>query len=157
MNQQMEMEVETQVLQQFNGLIISQVLKFKPRQSHDFDDLKQIASIGLIKAHRTWKENKAKFITYATTCIQNELLLNYKYQKRKCRKNISVDALANYGTPGYNNIVDILLSLTPEEQKITELRYSGYTLKQIGQYFGHCKNWANKRTQKIISKLKSNE
>lgn len=143
---------ETEILTQFEPLINSQVYSFKPRNIQDTEDLRQIANIGLIKAIRTWKKNESKFITYATVCIKNELRQGLLKAQRQ--KDIPYDIVNTKPVYGYNNVSDILMSLTDEEQKITELRYAGYTLVQIGEYFGRCKNWANRRTQIIKKKIK---
>ncbi len=47
------------------------------------DDLVSIGSLGLIKAVDTFKmENGAKFATYAAKCIQNEILMFFRSQKK---------------------------------------------------------------------------
>ena len=47
------------------------------------DELVSIGSLGLIKAVDTFKpENGAKFATYAAKCIQNEILMFFRSQKK---------------------------------------------------------------------------
>ena len=47
------------------------------------DDLISIGSIGLIKAVDSFKsENGARFATYASKCIQNEILMYFRSKKK---------------------------------------------------------------------------
>jgi len=49
------------------------------------DDLISIGSIGLVKAVDSFSvENGAKFATYAAKCIQNEILMYFRSQKKLC-------------------------------------------------------------------------
>ncbi|MEH7114516.1 sigma-70 family RNA polymerase sigma factor [Neobacillus niacini] len=54
-----------------------------PKSYFVFDDIFQEACIGLLKASRTFKEDKGKFSTYAGKCIANEILQYIRKQKRK--------------------------------------------------------------------------
>lgn len=55
------------------------------------DELVSIGSLGLIKAVDTFKmENGAKFATYAAKCIQNEILMYFRSQKKlSCEVSIN--------------------------------------------------------------------
>lgn len=57
-------------------IIIGIVRKYYSRNGiYDLDDLIQIGYIGLIKAYNTYRDDKgAKFSTYASYCIRNEIL-----------------------------------------------------------------------------------
>ena len=51
--------------------------------SHNSEDLVSIGSIGLIKAIDSFRpENGARFATYAAKCIQNEILMHFRAQKK---------------------------------------------------------------------------
>ncbi|MCD5406050.1 MAG: sigma-70 family RNA polymerase sigma factor, partial [Desulfotomaculum sp.] len=52
--------------------------KYKNTTNESYDDLISIGSIGLIKAINTFDTKRARFSTYASRCIQNEIL------KRNC-------------------------------------------------------------------------
>jgi len=67
----------------------------KFRQQSDFDDIAQTAMIGLIKAARTFDENKKrKFSTYASKCIQNEIYMYFRKEKKQQRLNcVSLDEI----------------------------------------------------------------
>lgn len=49
--------------------------KYKDTTEESYDDLISIGTIGLIKAINTFNIEKAKFSTYASRCIHNEILM----------------------------------------------------------------------------------
>ncbi|WP_134159031.1 sigma-70 family RNA polymerase sigma factor [Alicyclobacillus sacchari] len=77
----------------------------------DQDDLISIGTVGLIKAVDTYQPAKGtKFATYAARCIQNEILMQLRAQ-RKTRKDVSL--YSPIGTDKEGNeitISDILFS-----------------------------------------------
>ena len=63
-------------------LVAHIVKKFDPK-GVDTDDLISIGTIGLIKGIDTYKDNKkTKITTYAARCIQNEILMYYRANKK---------------------------------------------------------------------------
>lgn len=68
-------------------LVFSSVIKKFSLTSHDMEDLVSIGVIGLIKAVDTYNyEKNANFGTYATRCIDNEILMTLRVGKKK--KNV---------------------------------------------------------------------
>ena len=61
------------MVQQHYGLVVSQALRFTNRYSSDLEDYIQVGLIGLLKAIRKYNPEKAKFSTFAVTCIRNEI------------------------------------------------------------------------------------
>ena len=112
------------------------------------EDLISIGTIGLIKAINTFNpEKNIKLATYASRCIENEILM-YLMRNNKTRMEVSIDEPLNVDWDGnelllsdilgtdedviYRDLEDetekqLLLSaisrLTPREQQIVELRY----------------------------------
>ena len=112
------------------------------------EDLISIGTIGLIKAINTFNpDKKIKLATYASRCIENEILM-YLRRNNKTRMEVSIDEPLNVDWDGnelllsdilgtdedviYRDLEDetekqLLLSaisrLTPREQQIVELRY----------------------------------
>ena len=112
------------------------------------EDLISIGTIGLIKAINTFNpEKNIKLATYASRCIENEILM-YQRRNNKTRMEVSIDEPLNVDWDGnelllsdilgtdedviYRDLEDetekqLLLSaisrLTPREQQIVELRY----------------------------------
>ena len=114
----------------------------------DQDDLISIGTIGLIKAIDSFRpENGTRFATYAGKCLQNEILMHFRAQKKlaletSMNDSVDVDKDGNPLTymdiiPCEDNIVDeidksIKLSLvkkaldtvlTPKERSIIVMRY----------------------------------
>lgn len=94
----------------------------------DQDDLISIGTVGLIKAVDTYQPTKGtKFATYAARCIQNEILMQLRAQ-RKTRKDVSL--YSPIGTDKEGNeitISDILWSEndSTEDEVSKRLEISG--------------------------------
>lgn len=81
-----------------NHNLVYQVLK-KMNLYEKLDEFYDIAIIGLVKAAKTYDDNKKiKFSTYACTCIRNELFLYLRQQKSNKFK-------ANYNTISLEKII----------------------------------------------------
>ena len=114
----------------------------------NIEDLISIGTIGLIKAINTFKpEKKIKLATYASRCIENEILM-YLRRNNKTRTEVSIDEPLNVDWEGnelllsdilgtdadviYKDIEDevdktllkkALTKLSDREQKIINLRF----------------------------------
>lgn len=63
-------------------LVVHIIKKYYPNVN-DQDDLISIGTIGLIKAVSTFNcEKGARFATYASRCIENEILMNFRSKKK---------------------------------------------------------------------------
>ena len=68
--------------------------------SDTFEDLVSIGTIGLIKAVNTFDEDKGyKFATYATRCIHNEILMNFRKNKKR-NQEISMNTIIHVDKEG---------------------------------------------------------
>ena len=88
----MESSEQKRLILDNQGLVHYFVKQFgvKPNCS-EYDDLVSIGMIGLIKASRTFDEQKKiKFATYASTCISNEIMMNYRVTK-KFKNEVSME------------------------------------------------------------------
>jgi RNA polymerase sporulation-specific sigma factor len=130
------------------------------------EDLISIGTIGLIKAINTFNpEKNIKLATYASRCIENEILM-YLRRNNKTRMEVSIDEPLNVDWDGnelllsdilgtdedviYRDIEDeteksllkyAISRLSPRERKIVELRYG---LKDVD---------GNEMTQKEVADL----
>jgi RNA polymerase sporulation-specific sigma factor len=95
------------------------------------EDLISIGTIGLIKAVDSFKsENGARFATYAAKCIQNEILMHFRAQK-KISGEVSIDDTIDMDHDGnpltYSDIIkvdDAIAEEIDEKWKIAKaLRY----------------------------------
>jgi RNA polymerase sporulation-specific sigma factor len=110
-----------------NGDRVSNTKKFDT-SGIDQDDLISIGTVGLIKAVDTYQPTKGtEFATYAARCIQNEILMQLRAQ-RKMRKDVSL--YSPIGTDKEGNeitIGDILFSESDstEDEVSRRLEISG--------------------------------
>uniref|UniRef100_UPI0035567586 sigma-70 family RNA polymerase sigma factor n=1 Tax=Alicyclobacillus tolerans TaxID=90970 RepID=UPI0035567586 len=75
-----------------NLRLVAHVAKKFDSSGIDHDDLISIGTVGLIKAVETFQPTKGtKFATYAARCIQNEILMQLRAQK-KTRKDVSLNS-----------------------------------------------------------------
>ena len=111
------------------------------------EDLISIGTIGLIKAINTFNPDNIKLATYASRCIENEILM-YLRRNNKTRLEVSIDEPLNVDWDGNELLLSDILGtdedviyhdieseveknllnsainrLSPREQKIVELRY----------------------------------
>jgi RNA polymerase sporulation-specific sigma factor len=79
------------------------------------DDLASMGTIGLMKAYKTFDLSKnIKFATYATSCINNEILMFLRKQKRY-RGDISLQSILNYDGEGNELTVEDTIPLPEPE------------------------------------------
>ncbi len=148
------------------------------------EDLISIGTIGLIKAVNTFcPEKKIKLATYASRCIENEILMYLrKYQHQK--SEISIDEPLNtdwdgnelllsdiLGTEGdtvnqgieqdveRGILFDAVHQLGPREQTIMYLRFGlkdgkERTQKEVADYIGISQSYISRLEKKIIKRLK---
>ena len=148
------------------------------------EDLISIGSIGLIKAVNTFNPHKKiKLATYASRCIENEILM-YLRRTNKIKKEISFDEPLNIDWDGNelllsdilgteNDIIykpieeevekDLLLSamgtLSPREKIIMDLRFGlknskEKTQKEVAEILGISQSYISRLEKRIIHKLK---
>lgn len=149
------------------------------------EDLISIGAIGLIKAVNTFDTQKRiKLATYASRCIENEILM---YLRRSCRLKLEVsldeplnvdwdgnelllsDILGTEGDVVCRNIEeevdkDLLVlamqKLTPREKRIMELRFGlrgqrEYTQKQVADMMGISQSYISRLEKHIIKMLRT--
>jgi len=92
-----------------NLRLVAHIVKKYYTQTGDQDDLISIGTIGLIKGISTFKpERNVRLATYASRCVENEILMFFRSQ-RKLQGEVSLsDTLDAEGEPGSLSIMDIL-------------------------------------------------
>ena len=165
-------------------LVAHIVRKYYPTAKNQ-EDLISIGSIGLVKAVDSFRiENGARFATYAAKCIQNEILMHFRSQKKLCAEvslgeTIDVDRDGNPLT-----YIDIVCSdenvteeintkiqiekairlvetaLTPRERQIIVLRYGLYgkraaTQREIASMLGISRSYVSRIEKSALEKLAS--
>ena len=151
----------------------------------DLEDLVSIGSIGLIKAINTFRGNKnIKLATYASRCIDNEILM-YLRKNKKIKSEVSIDQALTLDAEGNElHLEDIIgtdkdiiskeiegeldrqvmlkeiLSLKPRDREIMILRYgllgkNEYTQKEVAEKLGISQSYISRIEKKVIKKLQN--
>ncbi len=114
-----------------NLRLVSHIVRKYYASAKNSEDLVSIGTLGLIKAVDTFRISEgAKFATYAARCIQNEILMHFRSQKKlsseiSLNETIDVDRDGNPLT--YIDVISCDESLTSEiERKITSERALRY-------------------------------
>ena len=147
-----------EMLIEHNIRLVAHIVKKYGETKDTLDDLISIGTIGLIKGVDSFSNsNGAKLTTYCARCIENEILMYYRNNKKN-NKNISLDESIGFDKEGNEiTIVDILKTpspdfigdittkdnikkldkyidvLTDREKKIIVKRYGLYGEKEITQ------------------------
>jgi RNA polymerase sporulation-specific sigma factor len=151
----------------------------------DLEDLVSIGTIGLIKGVNTYKLDKnIKLATYASRCIDNEILMFLRKNKKR-NGEVSLEDSLSYDSEGNElHLEDILgtdedvvtrpleeatekkllyqelVKLKPRDQRIMIMRYGlygtkEYTQKEVAQVMNISQSYISRIEKKIISKLKT--
>ncbi|MFV0441866.1 MAG: RNA polymerase sporulation sigma factor SigE [Lachnospirales bacterium] len=173
------------ILIEHNLRLVVYIAKKFENTGVSLEDLISIGSIGLIKAINTFKSDKnIKLATYASRCIENEILM-FLRKNNRTKGDVSIDEPLNVDYEGnelllsdilgtdkdiiYKDIEkevekDLLLKaidkLNKREKKIIELRFGIYndgdelTQKEVADMLGISQSYISRLEKKIISRLK---
>jgi len=150
----------------------------------DIEDLTSIGTIGLIKAINTYNPSRnIKLATYASRCIENEILMFLRKNSR-IRTEVSIDEPLNVdwdgnelllsdilGTDGdliQRNLEDeidkellntAMSKLSRREKKIMEMRFGlnnqkEKTQKEVADMLGISQSYISRLEKRILSRLK---
>ncbi len=152
---------------------------------YDLEDLVSIGTIGLIKGVNTYKPDKnIKLATYASRCIDNEILMFLRKNKRRkgevsFEDNLSYDSEGNelhledilgtepdIVTKGLDDEINYKLlnrelkKLNDRDSEIIILRYGLYghsemTQKDVAELLNISQSYISRIEKKVIKKLKS--
>ena len=151
----------------------------------DLEDLVSIGTIGLIKGVNTYKLDKnIKLATYASRCIDNEILMYLRKTKKK-RTEISFEDSLSFDADGNElHLEDVLgteidivtkgledeldknlmyqevAKLTGRDKEIIEYRYGlngkkELTQKEVAELMGISQSYISRIEKKVIKKLQS--
>ena len=88
-------------LVEHNLRLVAHILKKYYAQTDDTDDLLSIGTIGLIKGINTFKPDKnIRLATYCSRCIENEVLMYFRSQKKRAGDLSLSDELEGDGEGG---------------------------------------------------------
>lgn len=174
------------ILISHNLRLVAHIVKKYSNSSKDADDLISVGAIGLIKAINSYSSEKgAQLSTYAARCIENEILMLFRANK-KHQTNLSLEE--TIGTEKDGN--DILLSdvicdteydlmqmveqsiltenllkliretLSDREYKILCMRYGiggqvAYTQREVAKKLGISRSYISRLEKKALQTIKA--
>ena len=106
------------ILVEYNLRLVAHIVKKYNNFERDTDDLISIGTIGLIKAINTYDLEKGnRLVTYASRCIENELLMMLR-QERKCSREFSL--YEPIGTDKEGNEINLLDTVEYDDKEISD-------------------------------------
>ena len=179
-----EAEEVRQLLVERNLRLVVYIAKKFENTGVGLEDLISIGTIGLMKAINTFNaDKKIKLATYASRCIENEILM-YLRRSNKLKGEISIDEPLNQDGDGNELLLSDILGtdsditsrriedevdktllrasiqkLSNRERNIMELRFgfiSGNekTQKEVADMLGISQSYISRLEKKIINKMK---
>jgi RNA polymerase sporulation-specific sigma factor len=171
------------ILIERNLRLVAHIIKKYYATSKDQDDLISIGTIGLIKGVSTFDNKKgARLATYAARCIENEILMYFRNQKKRQNDvNIS-DPIETDGDGNALTFMDVIyeeerfaeeldlkinckklyqfIEKIPErEKKILIMRYGLYnstpmTQKEVAERLGISRSYVSRIETKALNRLR---
>jgi len=176
---------KTQLIERNLRLVVYIAKKFEG-SGVELEDLISIGSIGLIKAVRTFDlEKKIKLATYASRCIENEILMHLR-KISKQKKETSLDKPLSYDSDGNELLLSdilgvdadevfgsmetnaekeaiwkVLEKLNEREQTIMKMRFGlgegeEKTQKEVADLLNISQSYISRIEKKILNKMKKN-
>ena len=176
-------EAKSELIERNLRLVVYIAKKFD-NTNIDIKDLISVGTIGLIKAVNSFDgSKKIKIATYASRCIENEILM-YLRKSSKIKSEMSLDEPLNVDWEGnvlllsdvlgtdsdiiYKDVEneaerDILLTsfdkLNPREKQIIKMRFGllgteKKTQKEIADIMGISQSYISRLEKKVMSKLR---
>lgn len=129
-----------------NLRLVAHIVKKFETKDDLADDLISIGTIGLIKGIDTYKKNKStKITTYAARCIQNEILMYFRSNKKN-QNNVSLNDSIGFDKEGNEiNLIDVLKS---DSKDLAELLHNENNIFLLNKYLKLLSN----REKEIIVK-----
>ncbi len=106
-----------EILIERNLRLVAHIAKKYQNVDEDMEDLISIGTIGLIKAISSFDAGKGKLSTYASRCIDNELLMLLRSKKKSSRE---VSLFEPIGTDKEGNEISLLDIIEHEQEDITD-------------------------------------
>jgi RNA polymerase sporulation-specific sigma factor len=175
------------ILIERNLRLVAHIVKKYNTADKEIDDLISIGTIGLIKAIDTFDPDKGiRLATYASRCIDNELLMMLRSGKRQAKEIYLYEPIGSDKEGHEINLLDIIEStdtdiidelelqgnikrlyelvekvLTKRERQIIEMRYGlnlqeEITQREIANKIGISRSYVSRIEKKALKKLKEN-
>ncbi len=179
-------EEAKRILISHNLRLVAHIVKKYSNSTKDADDLISVGAIGLIKAINSYSSAKGtQLSTYAARCIENEILMLFRAQK-KHQSTVSLEETLGADTDsGEVSLSDVVAdvepdvmeqvesniltekliniiknSLTSREYKILVMRYGiggtvAYTQKEVAKKLGISRSYISRLEKKALEIIKT--
>ena len=179
-----DVEIKSVLIERNLRLVVYIARKFE-NTGVNVEDLISIGTIGLIKAINTFRtDKKIKLATYASRCIENEILM-YLRRNTRAKTEVSIDEPLNVDWEGNELLLSDILGtdvdvisrdledevdrdllnkaldkLSKREKRIVELRFGLHTggeektQKEVADLLGISQSYISRLEKKIISRLR---
>ena len=172
------------ILVERNLRLVTHIMKKYFTQTSDQEDLISIGTIGLIKGISTFDGAKgARLATYAARCIENEILMHFRSQ-RKSSQDVSLSDYIETGSDGAElSLMEVISSdedlletvsikeavarvrqavntcLTEQERKVIRMRYGldgnlPKRQREVAQCTGISRSYVSRIEKRALEKLK---
>jgi len=133
------------ILIEKNMRLVAHMVKKYVTNDRNIEDLLSVGTIGLIKAVNTFNSSKScRLATYAAKCIDNELLMMLRSEKRKARE---VSIYEPIGTDKEGNEISLIEIVKADDVDVVE----EYVLRQnISKVFQYIDELLTEREREII-------
>ena len=118
-----------EILIERNLRLVAHIAKKYQNVDEEMEDLISIGTIGLIKAVSSFDSGKGKLSTYASRCIDNELLMLLR-SKKKTSKEVSL--YEPIGTDKEGNEINLLDIIESEQIDVIDRMELAGNLKRLG-------------------------
>ena len=172
------------ILIERNLRLVAHIMKKYYAQASDQEDLISIGTIGLIKGITTFKAEKgARLATYAARCVENEILMHFRSQK-KSSQDVSLSDYIETSSDGASlSLMDVVgeeedlletvsrreeirkmtkameKCLTDQERQVIQLRYglggiSAKRQREVAAITGISRSYVSRIEKRALEKLK---
>ena len=179
-----DMEARNKLIEH-NLRLVAHIIKKYYTNAGEQDDLISIGTIGLIKGISTFRPDKGvRLATYASRCIENEILMHFRSQKKSAGDLSLSDSIDTDGDGNSMSLMDIIaqdddmlervsaaetsislrrqidLVLTARESEIIKMRYgiggvAAKTQREVAQSQGISRSYVSRIEKKALEKLKN--
>ena len=171
------------ILIERNLRLVAHVMKKYYTTGEDMDDLISIGTVGLIKGINTYRPDKGvRLATYASRCIENEVLMYFRAMKKTAGDVSLSDSLEYDGEGGSLSLMEVLCredealervgdaqllrqvresvdtKLDPRQSEIIKLRYGlgggqPLTQRETAKKLGISRSYVSRIEKKALEKL----
>ena len=169
-----------------NMRLVAHIVKKYTSPERDIEDLLSVGTIGLIKAVNTFNMDKSiRLATYAAKCIDNELLMLLRSDKRRSREMSIYEPIGKDKEGNEINLMEIIGSsedsvvenyelrqdvkklyeavekrLTKREREVIILRYGLYgneeiTQREIAEKMNISRSYVSRIEQRALEKMRT--